>query len=46
VGASPDADDPMWHEWRMRGYDTRIAARTAQHTEQFVDDAIHSEILR
>ena len=46
VGASPDASDPIWDEWRERGYDARVAMRTNLNTEQFVDDALHSEILR
>ena len=52
VGASPDASDPIWDEdvpprdTAERGYDARVAMRTNLNTEQFVDDALHSEILR
>eukprot|EP01134_Creolimax_fragrantissima_P005114 CFRG5114T1 len=46
VGANPNVEDPIWDEWRGQNYDTRIGLRTMENTEQFVDDALHSEILR
>jgi len=44
-GSIPPPSDKVWDEWKKRGYEVHLGAKSSDGKESFVDDMLHAQIL-